>query len=105
VRQFEVYRGDLLLGKILLDGIGNGGQFLAAPDFGAVRALFEEEVRQIDVATDTGRNEHQKRIAMEAADKTQAEIMKYGIRLVEVGANRTIQLIGLTIEGERAYWR
>lgn len=105
MRQFVVFRGDILLGKIALDGTGNGGQFSPAPGFGAVRALFEEEVRQIDVATKTGRNEHEKRIAMEAADTTHAEIMKYGIRLVEVGANRTIQLIGLTIDGDRAYWR
>ena len=89
MRQFEVYRGGVKLGRISLDMPSAGGRLEPAPSFESVRHLFEAEARCLDTASDPDISDDEKAHAWALADEAHEAIMGPGIR---IDANDIVRL-------------
>lgn len=104
MRQFDVFRGGVLLGRITLDDKEPGGLFEPSQNYAEVKELFERESQYSHLAAncdDPARQNELQRIADEALEA----ILAPGVRMRELGRAYEFDLVGLMIDGDRAMWR
>lgn len=104
MRQFQVFRGGVNIGSITVDGRGEGGQWQPIPSFEAVRALFERESSIGKLLEEASKPEDEERYHEELEGITE-EIMEPGIECHANDGSPPFELLSLSIDGERAFWR
>jgi hypothetical protein len=96
--QLLLYRGECLLGRIALDPSRDNfpwsfGLFSAAPEFSAIKPLFEDELRFVRAREHT---EHA---------RVWNEIEAPGLKLVQVSTQKAWKVALIHIAGDQANWR
>jgi hypothetical protein len=117
--RFRLIRGDAVLGFVThtpeerIDGGASWdiGLLETVPEFEVVRHLFEQEQRLLDevvrLEIEMGANgpTTESTRLMEQAAGLQREIMKPGVRLVNLSDGRQIEVGELHVEGVKVFWR
>jgi hypothetical protein len=105
MRQFDVYRGGVLIGRISLDSLEPGGLFVPSPEYVEIKHLFQCEDHYSNLALSADITKEQKTRYQELADSYLGEILAPGIVMREVGSSLSFDVLGLSIFGDRAVWR
>ncbi len=104
MQHYEVYRGGVLLSRVVLDKLEPGGVVEPAPAYESVRELFERDeavTNQLrDATTDEERDE-----CFCQLELIEAEIMAPGIAFYCSDGTKAFDLLALNIYGGRACWR
>jgi hypothetical protein len=103
MRQFEVFRGGVHLGRVTLDKRELGGLWEPTPAYKSVRALFERDAEVTDLLekANTPQESHECFCQLESLE---AEIMKPGIAFYTSDGAKAFDLLSLSIYGDRACW-
>ena len=103
--KFELFRGDVLLGVVTLapaecEFPWQVGYLVPSPAYGEVKSLFDREAEASRAAYESDSVE-----AWRAADEILAEVLEPGVRLKGPQGGESVEVNGISIDGDRVGWR
>ncbi len=104
MRHYDVYRGGVLLGRVVFDNREPGGLWEPAPAYESVREMFERDEAVTELLSNAETVEERDE-CFRQLELIEAEIMAPGIAFYMADGTKAFDLLALNIYDGRACWR